>query len=213
MAEDLYRNQRSLAVGLTSGGVPVTLLVASDGTLQATVGGATLTNLEKAEDAAHTSGDKGILALVVRENTAGQSLTNANGDYAPIVVNTENNVRTIGNALSSVNRISANTNNAEAITASATGLFSLEAHNFNLTLFRYLKIYDKATAPDPSSDTPKMVIALPPLGAPVIRGWAPSFVNLQNGLAILMVTGLADTDNTAVAANEIVANFQYRGNP
>ena len=44
------------------------------------------TNLGKAEDAAHASGDVGVMTLAVR-NDAMNSLVNANGDYAPLMVN------------------------------------------------------------------------------------------------------------------------------
>src|SRR5512137_3108189 len=44
-----------------------------------------LTALSKAEDAAHASGDQGIMALVVRNDVAG-SLAGADGDYAPLQV-------------------------------------------------------------------------------------------------------------------------------
>lgn len=49
---------------------------------------ATATNstaLAKSEDAAHASGDKGIMALVVRKDTAA-ALAGADGDYAPLEV-------------------------------------------------------------------------------------------------------------------------------
>lgn len=42
-------------------------------------------NLGKAEDAAHTTGDVGVLSLVVRNDTPG-SLVDTNGDYAPLQV-------------------------------------------------------------------------------------------------------------------------------
>lgn len=40
---------------------------------------------QKAEDAAHASGDKGVMALVVRKDTAA-ALAGADGDYAPLEV-------------------------------------------------------------------------------------------------------------------------------
>ncbi|MES3028478.1 MAG: hypothetical protein V4820_11570 [Pseudomonadota bacterium] len=43
------------------------------------------TALAKAEDAAHASGDKGIMALVVRKDTA-TALAGTDGDYAPLEV-------------------------------------------------------------------------------------------------------------------------------
>lgn len=44
------------------------------------------TNLGKAEDAAHSSGDTGVFALGVRNDALGTTFTNTNGDYSPLAV-------------------------------------------------------------------------------------------------------------------------------
>jgi len=54
---------------------------------------ATLTALSKAEDAAHSSGDQGIMALAVRSD-AGGTLVSADGDYAPLQVDAVGRLRT-----------------------------------------------------------------------------------------------------------------------
>jgi hypothetical protein len=43
-----------------------------------------LTNLELAEDAAHSSGDKGVMALAVRQDTAA-ALSGTDADYTPLI--------------------------------------------------------------------------------------------------------------------------------
>jgi hypothetical protein len=53
------------------------------------------TNLGKAEDAAHTTGDTGVMALAV-SNEANTARA-ADGDYLPIATDTEGNVRMVGN--------------------------------------------------------------------------------------------------------------------
>lgn len=45
------------------------------------------TNLGKAEDGAHTTGDVGVMALAVRSNTAA-STSGTDGDYQPLITNT-----------------------------------------------------------------------------------------------------------------------------
>ncbi len=50
------------------------------------------TNLGKAEDAAHTSGDVGVMALAVR-NDAGTALAGATGDYIPLSTDSVGNLR------------------------------------------------------------------------------------------------------------------------
>lgn len=61
------------------------------------------TALGKAEDAAHASGDVGVLALGVRNNGAATVLTDADGDYSPLAVNDRGELfitaRTNGSAL------------------------------------------------------------------------------------------------------------------
>lgn len=55
-----------------------------------------ITALSKAEDAAHVSGDQGIMSLAVR-NDAGTSMVSANGDYAPLQVDATGALRIAGN--------------------------------------------------------------------------------------------------------------------
>lgn len=54
--------------------------------LSAIVPGNGAANLGKAEDTAHASGDTGVMALAVRNDTAATTLTSANGDYSPVAV-------------------------------------------------------------------------------------------------------------------------------
>ncbi|MCI0558815.1 MAG: hypothetical protein MN733_09985, partial [Nitrososphaera sp.] len=56
------------------------------------VPGTGATNLGKAEDAVHTSGDTGVMALAVRSD-AGGSLVSASGDYSPLQVDATGNLR------------------------------------------------------------------------------------------------------------------------
>lgn len=56
---------------------------------------AELLSLTQAEDAAHTSGDLGIMSLAVRNDTPG-SLASADGDYAPLQVDANGNLRISG---------------------------------------------------------------------------------------------------------------------
>lgn len=52
------------------------------------------TNLGKAEDAAHTSGDVGVMALSVRANTAAAT-SSADGDYQPLITDTNGRLHVI----------------------------------------------------------------------------------------------------------------------
>lgn len=57
------------------------------------VPGTAATNLGKAEDAAHSSGDVGVMALAVQKTTA--AALGADGDYEPFEVNAEGRLYTI----------------------------------------------------------------------------------------------------------------------
>ncbi|MFA5937260.1 MAG: hypothetical protein WC822_05305 [Candidatus Paceibacterota bacterium] len=74
-------------------------LIDSDGHLQvdalssaSIVPGTGATNLGKAEDAAHTSADTGVMLLGVRKDS-GTTLVSADGDYAPIQVDQHGGIR------------------------------------------------------------------------------------------------------------------------
>lgn len=57
------------------------------------------TNLGKQEDAAHASGDVGVMALAVRKNTAA-ALSDADGDYTPVQVDSTGALRVAASGLS-----------------------------------------------------------------------------------------------------------------
>lgn len=59
------------------------------------VPGTGATSLGKAEDAAHTSGDVGVMALAVRSD-AGGAIAGTDGDYTPLQVDSSGNLRVTG---------------------------------------------------------------------------------------------------------------------
>lgn len=71
--------------------------------------------LAKAEDAAHTSGDEGILALVVRKDTAA-SLAGTDGDYSGLIVDS------IGRLWTHIGAIEAGANLIGKVDHSSTGI-------------------------------------------------------------------------------------------
>jgi hypothetical protein len=75
------------------------------------------------------------------------------------------------------------------------------------TAWRYLKLYDKATAPVVGTDTPKMTLPLPPESAGHVP--FPQGVEFANGIGVGATTGLADTDTGAPTANDVVLNLFY----
>jgi len=88
------------AVNIQDGGNSLTV----DGTVDVgsittnIVPGVAATSLGKAEDAAHTSGDTGVMSLVVRNDVAG-SLVGTNGDYSPLQVDSTGNLRVVASGV------------------------------------------------------------------------------------------------------------------
>lgn len=101
--------------------------------------------------------------------------------------------------------ISAASTNLTSVRNSATNLGLLMAHNTSGSL-RYLKLYNKASAPVLGTDVPLMVIPLPPNGAAQIPIPAAG-VRFSTGFALAITGGMADADATAIGANEVVVNW------
>jgi len=91
-------------------------------------------------------------------------------------------------------------NNATLVKASEGQVHHLIGYNSNAAV-RYLKLYNKATAPTVGTDVPWLTIALPPSTAfsLPING-----VQFPRGIGFGLVTGAADNDNTAPGAGEIL---------
>ena len=102
---------------------------------------------------------------------------------------------------------SAATTNATVVKSSGGTIFGIVASNANAAA-RYLKVYNKATAPTVGTDTPVMVIALPP-GATVALPMGTLGARLGTGIGIALTTGIADSDTGAVAAGEIKVAISY----
>lgn len=103
--------------------------------------------------------------------------------------------------------ISAASTNATSAKASAGQVFGWYLSNINAAV-RYLKLYNKASAPTVGTDTPVMTIAIP--GNAAGAGATVEFTNgiaFATGIAYALTTGVADSDTGAVAANEIVVNL------
>lgn len=91
------------------------------------------------------------------------------------------------------------------VKANAGGIFDLSVSNANAAA-RFLKLYDKATAPT-AADTPIRTYYLPPASLtpiPVTDG-----IRFEVGISIRASTLVADNDNTAPTANDVIVNIGY----
>jgi len=100
--------------------------------------------------------------------------------------------------------LSANTTNATSVKASAGQVGGWFLYNANAAV-RYLKLYNKASAPTVGSDTPVMTIPIPPGAAANVEFLAG--IAFSTGIAFALTTGVADADTGAVAANECIVNL------
>lgn len=91
------------------------------------------------------------------------------------------------------------------VKANAGSLISMYLSN-NGAAINYLKFYDKATAPT-ASDTPIFTLPIPLKSAIT---WSPlDGCKFTNGISIRASTGVADNDNTAPGANEVIVAISY----
>jgi hypothetical protein len=104
--------------------------------------------------------------------------------------------------------ISAATTNATSVKTAAGQIYNIQAFNVNASA-RYLKLYNKASAPTVGTDTPVATYFLAPTtGALVIE--AANGIAFSAGIAFAITANMADSDTTAIGASDVVVNIQYK---
>lgn len=103
--------------------------------------------------------------------------------------------------------ISAATNNATSIKGTPGVVTGYEIYN-NSAATKFVKLYNKASAPNPASDTPVITIGLA-ANSPA-RLTLPHGRYFSTGIALAAVTGISDTDNTAVALSDLAIQIFYK---
>lgn len=103
--------------------------------------------------------------------------------------------------------ISAASTNANNIKNGSGTVYGYEIGNSNVAI-RYVKLYNKATAPSVGTDTPFRTILVPASG----RAWFHSSTGfaLGTGISIATTTGLADSDSTAVGLSDLAIEIDYK---
>jgi len=129
-----------------------------------------------------------------------QSTIDANGNLAVVIGPSS--------AASSFRLISAATTNATSVKASAGQIYGYDIYNANAAV-RFVKLYNKATAPTVGTDTPVRTIGIPP--ASRISGDIPYGVGgFPLGIALATTGAITDADTTAVAAGDLAINLDYK---
>lgn len=108
--------------------------------------------------------------------------------------------------LSTARVIAAASLNPTVVKASPGQLYGWQMSNASAAV-KFVKFYDKASAPVVGTDVPKLTIAIP-AGASLDR----EFVNglaFAAGIAVATTGLVADTDVTILAANDVVLNLAF----
>lgn len=109
--------------------------------------------------------------------------------------------------LSKLKLFSAASTNSTLVKAGAAIVGYLHVTNTAASA-RFVKLYDKATAPTVGTDTPIHTFAIP-AGYCGSLGIPESGIRTSLGLGLGITAAIADTDTTAIAANEVVINGAY----
>ena len=102
---------------------------------------------------------------------------------------------------------SAATTNATSTKNTAGTLWSVAVSNINAAA-RYLKLYNKASAPTVGTDVPILTIPIPAGGVVQINGGSNG-IRFATGIAWALTAGAADSDTAAVAASEHKVVISY----
>jgi hypothetical protein len=194
-----------------------------------TVSGTAATDLGKAEDAAHATGDVGVMSLAVRTATPANR-SGTDGDYEPLQVSAGRlwtsaaidtalpagtaiigSVRpaaanSTANAPTVARVQSAATTNATSTKGSA-GVLNQWAFGNNGVGPAYVKFYNKASAPNVGVDTPVFVIYLP--ATSTVQHAPDAGIPFATGIAYAITGAATDGDTTAVAADQVIGYFGY----
>jgi hypothetical protein len=216
LAVVIASDQDTLAVSLAS--VPAHN-VTNAGTFAVQESGGALTALQLlddtvfSDDAAFTPGTSKVgVAGFIADETATDSVDEGDAGAARMTLDRKQIVTILphtAGGLTMHKAVSAASTNATSLKASAGQIYGIQVFNVNAAA-RYLKLYNKATAPTVGTDTPVKTIMIPgnTAGAGAVIAWPPG-IAFGTGIAYALTTGIADSDTGAVAASELVVNIDY----
>lgn len=101
---------------------------------------------------------------------------------------------------------SAASTNATSVKASAGRVVGYSLTN-TTAAFKYVRLYNKATAPTVGTDSPVLVIGLPPNSTTACN--QEGGIGFATGIAYAITGAVADLDATVTAANDVVGGLFY----
>lgn len=171
--------------------------------------------IKQIDSGAAADGDVGSALLAVRQDAI--SPLEADGKYGPLYKDANGHLRsvvqstTLGGATPyTYIATAAADQDAQVVKASPGTLYSVIVTSVNAAV-RYLKIYDKASAPS-SADTPVMILMIPgsTTGGGVTVPIPACGLAFAAGIAIRLTTGVANNNASAVTTQEHVVSMIYK---
>lgn len=166
------------------------------------------------EDAAFSDQDAVMMAGAVYIANPGQG-AGTTGDVTAFNTNPQGalyvqDLVSTTNGLTPSHLVSAGSNNATSLKGSAGQLYMVAGFNLNAAP-AYLKFYNVSGTPNPASDTVVHAYMIPgnTAGAGLVLN-IDKGIAFSAGIGYAIVTGIGDTNNTGVAANEVVVDFGYK---
>ena len=154
---------------------------------------------------AYTSGTATVTGFLLKEPASGAVSSNgAAVTVGHITTSTTSVTGTGASAPFTVN--SAASTNAASIKASGANLYGMSIMNASAST-KYVRFYNKASAPTVGTDVPIMVVAVPATSSKEIE-YVPA-MRFGTGLAVAITGGAAVTDSTAVAAGDVQLMVSY----
>lgn len=103
--------------------------------------------------------------------------------------------------------------NTTPVAADGTGTAPISLGGWNLfnvaAAARYVRFFNKGSAPTMGTDTAVLVIALAASGGKDVTQLLRPHL-FEKGLWLSVTTGIADTDNSAPAASDVLVNVFYQ---
>ena len=169
---------------------------------------------ELADDAAFTVATTRVQPVgFLADETATDSVDEGDAGAARMTLDRKQIVTTYAHAAGGATPyklVSAATTNATSVKASAGTVYMITASNVNAAV-RYLKLYNKASAPTVGTDVPVLTFIIPggTTGAGTNIPIPNAGINFSTGIAFALTTEITDVGSTGVAVSEIGVNLAY----
>lgn len=144
------------------------------------------------------------LLLIGLAALSGLNLFAANGANAGTA--DDYTARVVLAAVTPYKLIGANSTNATSLKATAGQLHVICIQNVAAAV-RYVKFYNKATAPTVGTDVPVFIVGLP--AASTVTLTLPAPLNFSTGIAFATTNAAADADTTAITAGDLIISLGY----